>query len=342
MSFLNDSFGPQNQEDKKNILIEDNFEIENEDNNNNNTLNSNNSEIINEIIKLKFKLFFKSLISIFKIRDNLSKIEFFSLLKSKKYNTKEKLNEKEMDQKDINKTLLSHILLLKLKNSTKNIFYIYKNAQQRKKLIYFDFWKRSILFFISIEKEINTKNSYDKKINELNKQIKNINKKRDNLKQDENKINQNLQQKEEQKNGLQKNLKNLTLKLKKLEKEKENLDKDNKNVNNKINAKNNNNNNNNNGDNININLYSVKNKENEEKKIELETNLKQMKEEDLINDKKFKNFINNFEKNLDGFKSRAEDILRQKNQKSLEINKGDFDGNDNIINNMNINNRDSN
>lgn len=319
--FLQDSFGPQTQEEVDDIQMKDDVNPQNIGNNDEN--NEKNSKIIEQIVNLKLKIFFKYLISMLKKRDNITKVQFFSYLKSNIYKGK-----KPMEQKEINKTLLSHIIFYKINNCSKNIYYIYKNVRQRKKIKYFELWKRYIFLCKSLENELNLKNSYDKKINELNKQIKDMNKKKDNLKQDEKKINQSVQLKEEQKNNVQKNIKNLSNKCKQLQKEKEM----NKNSNNLMNVKNTNNSSNN----VNINTNSSKKKENEEKKLELESNLRQMKEEDLINDKNFKTFVNNFENNLNYYESKANEILRQKRQKSLEISKADYESNTNQ-NNANIN-----
>lgn len=150
---------------------------------------------------------------------------------------------------------------------------------------------------------------------------------KDNLKQDEKKINKSIQMKEDQKNNVQKNIKNLTNKCKQLQKEKDNIKFLNNNI---MNVKNTNNNRNN----INITTNSTKNKETEEKKMELESNLRQVKEEDLNNDKKFKNFINAIDNKLNFYQSKANDILRQKRQRSLEISKADYEGNNDQINNI--------
>ncbi len=144
---------------------------ENQNTANYNIENENNSKIISEIINLKLKMFFNYIISIFKQRDNIMKVQFFWYLKSNKSKEKEKV----LEQKEINKILLSHIISEKITNNTKNIYYIYKNFQIRKKIKYFEFWKRYISLCISLENEFNSKNSYDKKKNDLNKKIKNIN-----------------------------------------------------------------------------------------------------------------------------------------------------------------------
>jgi hypothetical protein len=180
----------------------------------------NNSKIINKIVNLKVKIFFKYLILIFKKRENILKIQFLFYLQS----LKEK-NEIEsypyIPQKDINKILKSLLIFHKINTSLKNIFFIYKNSKFRRLLKYFEFWKRYISLCSSLETEINSKNSYDKKINDLNKKIKNMNKLKDNLKLDEKKISQSLQVKEEQRNTKQKNIKNLSNKYKQLQKEKD-------------------------------------------------------------------------------------------------------------------------
>ena len=304
----------------------DKAQIQNKDSNNiENIEKENNNKIIEEIINLKVKIFFKFLISILNKRDNISKVQFFTFLKSNKFNTK----DKSMNQKDINKMLISQIIFHKINNNAKNIYYIYKNIRLRKKIKYFEFWKRYILLCKSLEKELNSKNLYDKKLNDLKKQIKNMNILKDNLKQDEKKINKSVQIKEEQKNNVQKNIKNLTNKCKQLQKEKENI----KNINNNImNVKNTNNNRNN----INITTNSTKNKETEEKKLELESNLRIVKEEDLNNDKKFKNFINDINNKLNYYQTKANDILRQKRQRSLEISKTDYEMNNEQLNNNNM------
>ena len=59
--------------------------------------------------------------------------------------------------------------------------------------------------------------------------------------------------------------------------------------------------------------------------MELENNLKQMKEEELNNDRHFKNFVNNVENNLSKFEMKALGILGQKRQKSVEIQKEDYE-----------------
>ena len=79
---------------------------------------------------------------------------------------------------------------------------------------------------------------------------------------------------------------------------------------------------------------SIKTRESEEKLLELESNLRQMKEEELNNDRHFKNFVNNVENNLNNFESKALGILGQKRQKSLEIKKEDYEAS---IENKNIN-----
>ena len=95
---------------------------------------------------------------------------------------------------------------------------------------------------------------------------------------------------------------------------------------------------NNNRNNINVTTNSSKNKETEEKKMELESNLRQMKEEDSNNDKKFKNFINIIDNKLNDYQLKAQDIIRQKNQRSLEISKADFEkNNEQIINKISDN-----
>ena len=318
--FIKDSFGPQTQE-ADDIQMKDENQIQiNNNNNMHNIENEKNSKIINDIINLKLKSFFKYLISLLKQRDKILKVQFFTYLKSNKINGK----EKQINQKEINKILISQILFHKINNNMKNIYYIYKNCQIRKKIKYFEFWKRYNSLCISLENELNQKNSYDKKINELNKKIKNMNKIKDTLKQDENKINKSVQIKEEQKNNVQKNIKNLTNKFKQLQKEKDNSKIMNNNI---MNVKNINNNRNN----INVTTNSSKNKETEEKKMELESNLRQMKEEDSNNDKKFKNFINIIDNKLNDYQLKAQDIIRQKNQRSLEISKADFEKNNELI-----------
>lgn len=304
--------------------MEDKAQIQDKDNNNiENIEKENNIKLIEEIINLKLKIFFKFLASILNKRDNIAKVQFFTFLKSNKSNIK----DKSMNQKEINKILISQIIFHKINNSTKNIYYIYKNIRLRKKIKYFEFWKRYILLCKSLEKELNSKNSYDKKLNDLKKQIKNMNILKDNLKKDEKKINKSVQIKEEQKNNVQKNIKNLTNKCNQLQKEKENIKFLNNNI---MNVKNNNRNN------INITTNSTKNKETEEKKLELESNLRIVKEEDLNNDKKFKNFINEINNKLNYYQSKANDILRQKRQRSLEISKTDYEMNNEQNNNNNI------
>ena len=291
---------------------------------NNEKENENNTKIITQIINLKLKIFFKYLISIFKKRESILKVQFFIYLKSLK-EKKEQSPNLYLSQKEINKILISHILYHKINTSLKNIFFIYKNAQFRRKLKYFNFWKRYITLCSSLENEINSKNAYDKKINDLNKKIKNMNKIKDNLKLDEKKINQSLQVKEEQRNNQQKIIRNLTNKYKQLQKEKES----NKAMkNNLLNFKND-------KSNLNTNTQnSIKTRESEEKLLELESNLRQMKEEELNNDRHFKNFVNNVENNLNNFESKALGILGQKRQKSLEIKKEDYEVS---IENKNIN-----
>ena len=93
---------------------------------------------------------------------------------------------------------------------------------------------------------------------------------------------------------------------------------------------------NNNRNNINITTNSTKNKETEEKKLELESNLRIVKEEDLNNDKKFKNFINDINNKLNYYQTKANDILRQKRQRSLEISKTDYEMNNEQLNNNNM------
>ena len=304
--------------------MEDKAQIQDKDNNNiENIEKENNIKLIEEIINLKLKIFFKFLASILNKRDNIAKVQFFTFLKSNKSNIK----DKSMNQKEINKILISQIIFHKINNSTKNIYYIYKNIRLRKKIKYFEFWKRYILLCKSLEKELNSKNSYDKKLNDLKKQIKNMNILKDNLKKDEKKINKSVQIKEEQKNNVQKNIKNLTNKCNQLQKEKENIKFLNNNI---MNVKNNNRNN------INITTNSTKNKETEEKKLELESNLRIVKEEDLNNDKKFKNFINDINNKLNYYQTKANDILRQKRQRSLEISKTDYEMNNEQLNNNNM------
>lgn len=322
-TILQDSFGPATQEDVDDIQIKDALAPQNIEENK--CQNVENENTINKIINLKLKFFFTYISHLYKQRQNLYKAQIFSYLKY--YPNKGK--EKPMDQKEINKMLMTQIIFHKIENSSKNIYYIYKVFRYRKKIKYFELWKRYAFLCKTLDSELNLKNSYDKKINELNKQIKDMNKRKDILKQDENKINSSVQKKEEQKIKCQKNIKNLTTKCKKLQKEKE----INKNGNNIMNVKNTNNSSNN----VNINTNSTKKKESEEKRMELESNLRQMKEEDLMNDKNFKNFVNTFENNLNYYESKAQEILRQKRQKSLEISKADYDTNNNPNNNANIN-----
>ena len=284
----------------------------------------NNSKIISQIVNLKVKLFFKYIISIFKKRENVLKIQFLFYLQSLKEKN-EIILYPYIPQKDINKILKSHMIFHKINNSLKNIFFIYKNSKFRIKLKYFEFWKRYISLCSSLETEINSKNSYDKKINDLNKKIKNMNKLKDNLKLDEKKISQSLQVKEEQRNTKQKNIKNLSNKYKQLQKEK---DSSKTMKNNLLNLKND-------KSNLNTNTTnSIKTKESEEKILELESNLRQMKEEKLNDDRKFKNFIKNVENNLNDFESKALSILEQKRQKSVEIKKEDYESS--LDNNKNI------
>ena len=325
--FLQDSFGPQIQDDAEDIKINDMIYLNNKkitSTDNNEKENENNTKIITQIINLKLKIFFKYLISIFKKRESILKVQFFIYLKSLK-EKKEQSPNLYLSQKEINKILISHILYHKINTSLKNIFFIYKNAQFRRKLKYFNFWKRYITLCSSLENEINSKNAYDKKINDLNKKIKNMNKIKDNLKLDEKKINQSLQVKEEQRNNQQKIIRNLTNKYKQLQKEKES----NKAMkNNLLNIKSD-------KSNLNTNTQnSIKTRESEEKLLELESNLRQMKEEELNNDRHFKNFVNNVENNLNNFESKALGILGQKRQKSLEIKKEDYEIS---IENKNIN-----
>ena len=91
--------------------------------------NNNNSKIISKIINLRLKIFFKYLSSLFKQRDSISKVQFFNYLKSIDSNEK----DKPLDQKEINKILISEIIYHRINNNTKNIYYIYKNVQFRKK-----------------------------------------------------------------------------------------------------------------------------------------------------------------------------------------------------------------
>ena len=296
------------------ILSEEKIEKEDE----------NNSKIISKIVNLKLKIFFKYIISIFKKRENILKVQFFFYLKS--------LQEKNdlhsypyIPQKDINKILKSLLIFHKINTSLKNIFFIYKNSKFRRMLKYFEFWKRYISLCSSLETEINSKNSYDKKINDLNKKIKNMNKLKDNLKLDEKKISQSLQVKEEQRNTKQKNIKNLSNKYKQLQKEK---DSNKAMKNNLLNIKND-------KSNLNTNTTnSIRTKESEEKILELESNLRQIKEEKLNDDRKFKNFLKNVEDNLNNFESKALCILEQKRQKSVEIKKEDYEAS--LDNNKNM------
>ena len=292
--------------------------------------NENNSKIISQIVNLKLKIFFKYLISIFKKRESILKVQFFYYLKSFK-EKKDISDNSYISQNEINKILISHILYHKISTSLKNIFFIYKNAKFRKKFKYFEFWKRYISLCSSLEVEINSKNSYAKKINDLDKKIKNENKKKENLKSEVEKIRQSVQDKEEQRNKSvqdkeeqrnikQKNITNLTNMYNQLQKEKD----PNKTIkNNLLNTKNDrsylNTNTNTNTQN------SIKTKESGEKIMELENNLKQMKEEELNNDRHFKNFVNNVENNLSKFEMKALGILGQKRQKSVEIQKEDYE-----------------
>ena len=281
--------------------------------------NENNSKIISQIVNLKLKIFFKYLISIFKKRESILKVQFFYYLKSFK-EKKDISDNSYISQNEINKILISHILYHKISTSLKNIFFIYKNAKFRKKFKYFEFWKRYISLCSSLEVEINSKNSYSKKINDLDKKIKNENKKKENLKSEVEKIRQSVQDKEEQRNIKQKNITNLTNMYNQLQKEKD----PNKTIkNNLLNTKNDrsylNTNTNTNTQN------SIKTKESGEKIMELENNLKQMKEEELNNDRHFKNFVNNVENNLSKFEMKALGILGQKRQKSVEIQKEDYE-----------------
>ena len=50
-----------------------------------------------------------------------------------------------------------------------------------------------------------------------------------------------------------------------------------------------------------------------------------MKEEELNNDRHFKNFVNNVENNLNNFEMKALGILGQKRQKSVEIQNEDYE-----------------
>ena len=122
----------------------------------------NNSKIISRMVNLKMKIFFKYIISIFKKRESILKVQFFIHLKSKREKNEISLYP-YIPQKDINKILKSHIIFHKINNSLKNLFFIYKNSKYRKKLKYFEFWKRYISLCSSLETEINSKNSYEKK-----------------------------------------------------------------------------------------------------------------------------------------------------------------------------------
>ena len=281
--------------------------------------NENNTKIIAQIVNLKLKIFFKYLISIFKKRENILKVQFFYYLKSLK-DKKEISSNSYISQKEINKILITHILYHKIRTSLKNIFFIYKTAKFRRKFKYFEFWKRYISLCSSLEVEINSKNSYGKKINELDKKIKSENKKIENLKSESEKMKLSVQDKEEQRNIKQKNLTKLTNIYNQLQKEK---DPKNAIKSNLLNIKNDksylNTNTNTNTQN------SIKTKESEEKIMELENNLKQMKEEELSNDRHFKNFVNNVENNLNNFEMKALGILGQKRQKSVEIQNEDYE-----------------
>ena len=129
-----------------------------------------------------------------------------------------------------------------------------------------------------------------------------------------------VQDKEEQRNIKQKNLTKLTNIYNQLQKEK---DPKNTIKSNLLNIKNDksylNTNTNTNTQN------SIKTKESEEKIMELENNLKQMKEEEFSNDRHFKNFVNNVENNLNNFEMKALGILGQKRQKSVEIQNEDYE-----------------
>ncbi len=310
------------QNDDEDVKMTDVIELNNNKiSSKDNTENENeiNSKIISQIVNLKLKMFFKYLISIFQKRDNILKVQFIYYLSSLK--SKKEKNNQNISHKDLNKLLLSHILFHKINTSLTNIFFIYKNAQFRKKLKYFEFWKRYIYLCSSLEVEINSKNSYDKKISDLNKKIKNMNKIRDNLKLDEKKINQSLQVKEEQKNTKQKNIKNLSNKYKQLQKEKD--------TNKILNIKND-------RSSMNMNISnSIKTRESEEKIMELESSLRQMKEEELNIDKNLKNFVNNVENNLKNFELKAATIIGHKRKKYNENKKDEevsFDSNNiNII-----------
>lgn len=99
---------------------------------------------------------------------------------------------------------MTQIIFHKIENSSKNIYYIYKVFRYRKKIKYFELWKRYAFLCKTLDNELNLKNSYDKKINELNKQIKDMNKRKDILKQDENKINSSVQKKKNKKLNVKK------------------------------------------------------------------------------------------------------------------------------------------
>ena len=59
--------------------------------------------------------------------------------------------------------LMTQIIFHKIENSSKNIYYIYKVFRYRKKIKYFELWKRYAFLCKTLDNELNLKNSYDKK-----------------------------------------------------------------------------------------------------------------------------------------------------------------------------------
>lgn len=211
-----------------------------------------------------------------------------------------------MDRKEINDKLISNMILNKINYHLKNLFFIYKNCDFMKKIKYFYIWKKNKMLIIALENEIKDKKKiYDKQINESNLKIKNLNKKKEDCKNEEQKLIISEQKKQEQKKNYTQSINDLNIKLKKLKKENESLDKE-KDLLSK-----------------NLNNINVVTKDPDPKRQELENILKQEKENELIYDRNLQEFAYSFKNQLAFYEQKAKQIINEKKKKnSLEISGG--------------------
>ena len=226
---------------------------------------------------------------------------------------KYKLNSDSFDYKNSKLNLTKAILLFKIKTVCQNLVEIYKYFRLRKKMKFFEKWRRATNFsnfFKKLENNVNEKcrKLYEPKINSLTIEIKNKQKIIEDLKNNEKVIN---------------------ISNKQLEKEKENFIKKEKKLNQKIEQSLKENSQYENGEMNSTNSINNQNEMNYKETIaKLEEKLKELEDEEYERKNYMEKYSEDMSNMMSVFEQKAQEIMRLQNnghlRKKLEINTGNY------------------